>query len=245
MARRKQTPNAGNGLSPLPSGPCSPLPGSTVRHAKPPFQGQRGRCSWCGTTELPKGRQTWCSQKCVDEYLSRSRPDHIRRQVYQRDKGICAICGCDAEMEYKAWSAQRKEVARLADKLIHAARWNVDWSGRRMNFRDTSHPPAKESQKFREMMLAKYVPGNWTKGRSTGWDADHIVPVVEGGGECDLSNYRTLCHPCHKGVTAELAARRAEARRIEKRRASGDLFEANASSEPCPPPANQPTTNHE
>jgi hypothetical protein len=24
------------------------------------------------------------------------------------------------------------------------------------------------------------------------WQADHIVPVAEGGGECDLSNYRTL-----------------------------------------------------
>jgi len=25
------------------------------------------------------------------------------------------------------------------------------------------------------------------------WDADHIVPVAEGGGECDLANMRTLC----------------------------------------------------
>src|SRR5262249_39073517 len=30
------------------------------------------------------------------------------------------------------------------------------------------------------------------------WDADHIVPVVEGGGECDLSNMRTLCLECHR-----------------------------------------------
>jgi len=36
------------------------------------------------------------------------------------------------------------------------------------------------------------------------WDADHIVPVVEGGGECSLANMRTLCIPCHKRVTAEL-----------------------------------------
>jgi 5-methylcytosine-specific restriction protein A len=39
------------------------------------------------------------------------------------------------------------------------------------------------------------------------WDADHVVPVVEGGGECDLSNMRTLCLKCHKEVTAELRAR--------------------------------------
>lgn len=41
------------------------------------------------------------------------------------------------------------------------------------------------------------------------WDADHVVPVSEGGGECDLSNIRTLCIPCHADATADLARRRA------------------------------------
>jgi hypothetical protein len=34
------------------------------------------------------------------------------------------------------------------------------------------------------------------------------VPVVEGGGECDLSNLRTLCLKCHRNVTAQLRMRR-------------------------------------
>jgi 5-methylcytosine-specific restriction endonuclease McrA len=46
----------------------------------------------------------------------------------------------------------------------------------------------------------------WGRRRSL-WDADHIVPVAEGGGECDLSNMRTLCLKCHRRVTAELRAR--------------------------------------
>lgn len=46
-----------------------------------------------------------------------------------------------------------------------------------------------------------------------GWQADHIVPVIEGGGSCDLSNLRTLCTDCHKAETAKLAKRRAEARK--------------------------------
>jgi len=46
-------------------------------------------------------------------------------------------------------------------------------------------------------------------GRRHLWDADHIVPVVEGGGECDLSNMRTLCLKCHRAATAQLRARRA------------------------------------
>lgn len=39
------------------------------------------------------------------------------------------------------------------------------------------------------------------------WDADHIVPVAEGGGQCDLDNLRTLCLPCHREVTADLRRR--------------------------------------
>lgn len=55
-------------------------------------------------------------------------------------------------------------------------------------------------------MLAKW---NLTKmNRRTLWDADHIVPVVEGGGECDLSNIRTLCLRCHREVTQALRERR-------------------------------------
>ena len=44
------------------------------------------------------------------------------------------------------------------------------------------------------------------------WDADHILPVCEGGGECDLSNIRTLCLKCHRQATAALRQRRREAR---------------------------------
>jgi 5-methylcytosine-specific restriction endonuclease McrA len=52
--------------------------------------------------------------------------------------------------------------------------------------------------------------------RHGSWDADHTLPVVEGGGECGLDGYRTLCRPCHKSETAKLAARRAEKRRAER-----------------------------
>jgi 5-methylcytosine-specific restriction endonuclease McrA len=39
------------------------------------------------------------------------------------------------------------------------------------------------------------------------WDADHIIPVAEGGGECDLANMRTLCLKCHRAATAALRKR--------------------------------------
>jgi 5-methylcytosine-specific restriction endonuclease McrA len=43
--------------------------------------------------------------------------------------------------------------------------------------------------------------------RKSLWDADHIVPVAEGGGQCDLTNMRTLCLQCHRAATAALRAR--------------------------------------
>jgi hypothetical protein len=43
--------------------------------------------------------------------------------------------------------------------------------------------------------------------RKSLWDADHIVPVAEGGGQCDLGNMRTLCLLCHRKATGALRER--------------------------------------
>jgi 5-methylcytosine-specific restriction enzyme A len=43
--------------------------------------------------------------------------------------------------------------------------------------------------------------------RKSLWDADHIIPVIEGGGECDLANIRTLCLRCHRVATVALRER--------------------------------------
>jgi 5-methylcytosine-specific restriction enzyme A len=57
----------------------------------------------------------------------------------------------------------------------------------------------------RELALREW--GVRLRQRSSLWDADHIVPVAEGGGECDLVNMRTLCLKCHGEVTAALRER--------------------------------------
>ena len=48
--------------------------------------------------------------------------------------------------------------------------------------------------------------------RKSLWDADHILPVAEGGGQCDLSNMRTLCLKCHAAATAALRKRLSESK---------------------------------
>jgi len=40
------------------------------------------------------------------------------------------------------------------------------------------------------------------------WEADHVIPVADGGGECGLENYRLLCRACHVAVTTAWRAQR-------------------------------------
>ena len=57
------------------------------------------------------------------------------------------------------------------------------------------------------------------------WEADHIIPVSEGGGLCGLEGYRTLCKKCHGKESGELRKRLNERKRIEKiQKETGRLF---------------------
>ena len=62
------------------------------------------------------------------------------------------------------------------------------------------------------------------------WEADHIVEVVRGGGECGLEGYQTLCKRCHKLKTAKFVSERAKERRLAKERANQPLFDAITST---------------
>lgn len=70
-------------------------------------------------------------------------------------------------------------------------------------------------QRWRHSHLTRWLLARgWEiSGRKRWWDADHVVPVIEGGGGCTVDGYRTLCIPCHKRATAQLAARRAAKRK--------------------------------
>ena len=52
------------------------------------------------------------------------------------------------------------------------------------------------------------------------WEADHIVPVADGGGECGLENYRLLCRPCHVAITLAWRAQKSIGSRVEDSAAS-------------------------
>ncbi|HEX9986583.1 MAG TPA: HNH endonuclease [Thermoanaerobaculia bacterium] len=54
----------------------------------------RGLCRWC-KTEVSGRRRTFCSDACVHEWRLRSSTSYLRDCVFERDKGICAICRVD------------------------------------------------------------------------------------------------------------------------------------------------------
>jgi 5-methylcytosine-specific restriction endonuclease McrA len=74
------------------------------------------------------------------------------------------------------------------------------------------HDCETEIRRLKRLSGARRVEG-WSRWglrpgqRRSLWDADHVVPVAEGGGECDLDNMRTLCLRCHRRVTSELRTR--------------------------------------
>ena len=124
-------------------------------------------CRWCGKGVKPP-RKTMCSPECYHEIQLRTNGRYLRKCVYKRDKGICAICNIDT-----------KKIAKEALKL-----------------------KGKEREQFlinNNISLKRKI---WKRKYGGGlWDADHIISVKDGGGECGLENLRTLCIPCHKLIT--------------------------------------------
>jgi len=160
------------------------------------------RCG-CGR-EVPKGRQTFFGRECVDGWKLRTQPGFVRRKLQERDHGVCALCGFDTE------KARAELLAMLYGlQATGAAQY---WFAYRHPM--LIWPEAPEARPFIRRCAELGVKPTW-HGDSL-WQADHIVPVCEGGGECGLDGYRTLCRRCHDRETAKLAARRAKARRPQR-----------------------------
>lgn len=144
-----------------------------------------------GKAPVEKGRRNWCSGACIEDWRVRNNPGHARWRVEERDKGVCALCGRDCvALEKRIDQRLRRQLNETPANQLRQRRW------RKLLFRLKLLPTTAPFGSVRSL-----------------WQADHIRPVVEGGGGCGLENLRTLCRCCHKRVTAELAARRARERR--------------------------------
>ncbi len=123
------------------------------------YDNGKGFCRLCGEP-AGKGRTRSCSEECYSGLYIRINANYARYKVYERDKGICAICKTNAD--------------------DHKRESSYSWQ-------------------------AKHT-----------WEADHIIPVKEGGGGCGLEGLRTLCIKCH-GKESGLLRKRLNQKRSPQR----------------------------
>lgn len=160
--------------------------------------------------EVPQGRRRWCSEECVHLYRLQAHWNYARQHLRKREKGICQVCGTDTRKLksglMKLWKAavQIGQANRLHKNLYRFAEYKA--------LSVAYEQLTDELSQLGFHGFALELPKSWRprkawKEPSDLWEADHIVPVVEGGTHAQV-NLRTLCHPCHKQTTRALATRR-------------------------------------
>jgi 5-methylcytosine-specific restriction enzyme A len=195
-------------------------------------RGTKRRCRWCDGPVKPP-RRTFCSAKCVHEHKLRSSGSYLREWVEKRDKGVCRECGLDCDRllkvlkflnneTYLSWYEARER--RIRDKF-----WDLYGESEEAQEKliELNHQRRAAREKFEQRHKTWLALANirypWAFRFGTKeyvchlWEADHIVPVAEGGGECSLDNMRTLCIPCHQTETKKLRGRLASSKQKQKR----------------------------
>ena len=172
-------------------------------------KGPNGRalCRQC-ETEVPSHRRTFCGEACIHTWMMKTDTGYVRQAVERRDKGVCAACGVNTLDQKAAYAAYQQE-QREADR--QAAIKNGVWVT--MNQTPEQRRTVYNLQQRRDHAWCAEIGVAKGDIHKSWWQADHILPVAEGGGECDLDNYQTLCLKCHKAKTAAQARRKALARR--------------------------------
>jgi hypothetical protein len=146
---------------------------------------QKGQCTWCGGL-VPRGRRSWCSDRCVESFRRQCDPQWTARRIGWWLAGgrwrrlHCEGCGRDvmARTSAIAWLTRRSRAAQDNGRAIGP--------NHRVNLIDRSG-------------VRRIARGQW--------ELDHILPVAEGGGCCGPEGLRVLCVTCHARETAALRAR--------------------------------------
>jgi 5-methylcytosine-specific restriction enzyme A len=172
-------------------------------------------CRWCkGRVDPP--RQSWCGNPaCLDAWFFRTRNDHFRATIFDRDHGICAVCGLDAHA---------LDVARITGQLYYAERIEVErdpregwrkWTPRVevVVVKGVELPRPSEYWRALHARALSWRAANRVPLDQPAWQVDHSVPVADGGDWFCMNNLASMCVPCHRLKTKEENRRRAALRR--------------------------------
>lgn len=132
------------------------------------------------------------------------------KQIVQPPKRTFCSDDCIHSWKLRTSGSYMRGCVRKRDKEICAI-CKLDCKKLRIELRQLYHTdkPAWE-KRIEDLKIPKH-----RRFRSL-WDADHLIPVCEGGGLCGLENVRTLCWACHRGQTNQLLARRRAAKKAAR-----------------------------
>jgi len=154
----------------------------------------------------------FCSSSCAVHHEAACTGAGLRRQLGAIERGVCQMCRLDTRSVVLALQAVRRAPAETTMDACMARREAV-------------------LRRLAPVFFQRGVSGHRARLLRTcqegcAWNADHIRAVHLGGGGCGVLNARTLCVPCHAGVTKAQAEARAAGRKAAKRRAAAGLGQA-------------------
>jgi 5-methylcytosine-specific restriction endonuclease McrA len=142
----------------------------SAAHLRKACRRQPGECTWCGLSVRRLNKKSRRTTWCSEECVNgflQIQPSRVRRVVYARDNGRCQQCGVGCGQMYSLLWQLR---SLGPDWYATVALLTSHWVS--LGFRRQS-----EWDDF--------------------WQADHILPVCEGGGLATPDKMQTLCIPCH------------------------------------------------
>ena len=172
-------------------------------------------CQLRAAAPLLAGRALlFCGGRCDAAHAARTSASGARAALFRAERGVCCACGLDCHSLVRDLRAVGRgdgggggaETRRAAPSLRR----------RRLALILARAPSFRGA---RAAAAAARLASSAVEGHA--WQADHVVAVHRGGGSCGVGNLRTLCVPCHAGVTAVQASERARRRRRERREQGG------------------------
>ncbi|CAL6287195.1 unnamed protein product [Bathycoccus prasinos] len=141
----------------------------------------------------------FCSKDCFEYHVQSRSGKTLRMAVFERDRGVCEKCKLDCHAL----------VSRIKCLKPH----------QRLPIIESLAPQFTRAQTDK---LARDAY------EGSAWEADHILAVKDGGGECTVDNMRTLCRRCHAQNTKEQHKRWAWENKAKKDKNQRTLLEVLA-----------------